>query len=90
MDLSSSAVSSAERASKQEFVVKGVPMTALEIHELRFAQLVAFYQYWEPEKEDIENHARTLLEKHSLDHLIRALNTKFGVCPPSWESFGDV
>ncbi|KAH9245157.1 hypothetical protein BASA81_017379 [Batrachochytrium salamandrivorans] len=51
------------------------PLTPEQKYEMRFQQLVAFYQFWEPEKPDIEEHSRNLLTKHDFDHVVRALKT---------------
>jgi hypothetical protein len=72
------------------YVVTSTPLTAEEIFKLRLRQLVAFYNFWEPEKQEVEAHARNLLEKHDFDHVVRALKTKYGVCPPNWDTFNDV
>lgn len=72
------------------YVVNATPLTPTQRNELRFRQLVAFYEFWEPEKPDIEEHSRNLLSRHDFDHVVRALKTKYGVCPPSWDTFNDV
>ncbi|KAH9245156.1 hypothetical protein BASA81_017378 [Batrachochytrium salamandrivorans] len=95
-DLSSTASATNVRAftsmeiMEPQFVVNATPLTPEQKYEMRFQQLVAFYQFWEPEKPDIEEHSRNLLTKHNFDHVVRALKTKYGVCPPSWDAFADV
>ncbi|KAH9255248.1 hypothetical protein BASA81_006688 [Batrachochytrium salamandrivorans] len=95
-DLSSSASTTNVRAftsmeiTEPQFMINAKPLTPEQTYELRFQQLVAFYQFWEPEKPDIEEHSRNLLTKHDFDHVVRALKTKYGVCPPSWDAFSEV
>ncbi|KAH9246608.1 hypothetical protein BASA81_015875 [Batrachochytrium salamandrivorans] len=80
-DLSSSASTTNVRAftsmeiGEMQFVVNATPLTPEQKYEMRFQQLVAFYQFWEPEKPDIEEHSRNLLTKHDFDHVVRALKT---------------
>lgn len=78
------------KQQNEEYVVNATPLSSAQTYELRLEQLIAFYQYWEPEKPDVENHANNLLKKHEFEHVVRALKSKYGVCPPMWESFGEV
>lgn len=58
--------------------------TEMQKQARHIQQLIAFYTYWDPEKPNIEDHVRTLFDRHDFKHILRAVNTKFGLVPPGW------
>ena len=51
----------------------------------RKMQLIAFYKYWDSEKEDIPGHVDNLFKRHDFIHVARAVRAKYGLVPPGWD-----
>ena len=53
--------------------------------DLRKHQLVDFYAFHDPSREDIEGHVDNLFAKYNFQNLSSAVKNKYGVLPPGWE-----
>jgi hypothetical protein len=59
--------------------------TPEEATERRKGQLVAFYNYWDPSKTDVQTHVSTLFDRHDFRFIARAVKQKYGLVPPGWD-----
>jgi hypothetical protein len=48
-------------------------------------ELIQFYQYYDPERPDIEAHVLSLFEKYNFRGIARALLRKYSVLPSGWD-----
>jgi len=51
---------------------------------MRKGELVDYYTFHDPGREDVEDRVDRLFEKYSFDSIKSALITKYGVLPPGW------
>jgi len=56
-----------------------------EKRQRRIRQLTSFYEYWDPENEDIAGRAERLFNQYGFTYIARAVQTKYGILPPGWE-----
>lgn len=61
-------------------------MSEEEIKQKRIEELVEFYEYWDRDKPDIRRHVENLFDRHDIEHIARAVKTKYGLLPVSWEN----
>ena len=61
------------------------PETSEQRLARRKAQLIAFYNYWDPDKGNIEDHVENLFQRHDFKFVARAVRTKYGLVPPGWD-----
>lgn len=74
-------------ASDLHAEAKGVPAAATMEKNLlimRKGELVDFYSYHTPERQNLDQHVDTLFEKYSWEGIKEALLNKYGCMPPGW------
>lgn len=56
-----------------------------EKFQRRRKQLIDFYEYHDPDRDDIVEHADKLMNKYDFKAVAKALKSKYGMLPPGWE-----
>lgn len=85
-----------EKEAAQQAYIERESIPTTDVTEVRFEteeeklrrrklQLIAFYSFWDPEKDDIEAHVNNLFNKHEFRVIVRAVRAKFSLVPPGWD-----